>query len=119
MIRVRSTYALLGLILGLAATGCAKGLDDLPREPVAGTVNLDGQPMPEGVIQFYPEGEATATSAGANGEIKEGKFSIPREAGPVPGNYRVSISHAEMLAVDAKAKKKEHRRRGARNWGRS
>jgi hypothetical protein len=67
---------------------------------------MDGQPLPKAVIQFYPEGEASANSAGANGEIKDGKFSIPREAGPVPGSYRVSISHAELLTADPTGKSK-------------
>jgi hypothetical protein len=100
----RPPLSLLALSLTLAMTGCSRKLDDLPREPVAGTVTMDNQPLPEAVIQFYPQGESSATSTGANAEIKDGRFSIPRESGLVPGTYKVSISHAELTDIDAKGK---------------
>ncbi len=85
----------LVLALGLAA-GCSGGGDDLPREAVAGTVTLDGQPLANGVIQFNPAGKDAAGSAAvsAGGQIAGGKFSIPREGGPVPGKYSVAIYSA-------------------------
>jgi hypothetical protein len=103
--RRRSPY-LLGLILALAPFGCSTRLDDLPREPVAGVVLIDGQPLPEAVIQFAPMGEASATSTAEHAEVKDGSFSIPREHGLVPGKYKVAISHAELKAPDTKAKRK-------------
>ena len=78
----------------LAAIGCSPSKDDLPREPVAGTVTIDGQPLPEAAIQFTPTGETKAT--GVVAKVEDGKFSIPREEGLVPGAYMVSISHAEQ-----------------------
>ena len=64
---------------------------------------MDGQPLPEAVIQFYPAGDAaTADAVGGNAEIKDGQFSIPREDGLVPGRYRVSISRAEMKEAQAR-----------------
>jgi hypothetical protein len=99
----RLVPALLALVPTVGLIGCSKTLDDLPRQPVAGTVTMDGQALPEGVIQFYPV-EASATSTGANAEIKAGAFSIPQETGLVPGNYKVSISHAPVEQVKTKAK---------------
>jgi hypothetical protein len=106
MIPPRSTYhLLLGLSLGIATTGCTGSGDDLPREPITGTVTMDGQPLPEGAIQFSPTGDTTkGTAVGANAEIKDGQFSIAREDGLVPGTYKVSISHAELKEATAKGK---------------
>jgi hypothetical protein len=105
MIQGRSTHLVLVAVLGLAAAGCSRSRDDLPREPVAGSVTMDGQPLPEAVIQFSPVGDpAKGPTVGANAEIKDGRFSIPREDGLVPGPYKVSISHAELKDVQAKGK---------------
>ena len=42
-------------ILALGSSGCGGGRsDDLPREAVSGSVNLEGQPLPKGTIQFAP-----------------------------------------------------------------
>jgi hypothetical protein len=101
MIAPRPARASLALILTMI--GCSRSKDDLPRQPVAGTVTMNGQPLPEGVIQFYPTGNAKTT--GANATIKDGQFSIPREDGLVPGSYKVSISHAELQAALFKGKK--------------
>jgi hypothetical protein len=103
MIARRPASSALALILALTTIGCSGGRDNLPREPVAGTVTMDGQPLPEAVIQFYPTGDAKST--GANAQVKAGQFSIPREDGLVPGSYKVSISHAELEAALYKGKK--------------
>jgi hypothetical protein len=76
--------------------GCAGGGgDDKPREPVSGTVSMDGQPLPAGVILFAPAGGAGESLASATGKIENGQFSIPRDQGPVPGKYKVTISHTD------------------------
>jgi hypothetical protein len=102
----RSTDRLvLSLALGIAMTGCAGSGDNLPREPITGNVTMDGQPLPEGVIQFSPTGDATKGAAvGANADIKDGQFSIPREQGLIPGNYKIAISHAALTEEKAKGK---------------
>jgi hypothetical protein len=102
MIARRATRSVLAPILILATFGCLKRYDDLPREPVAGTVTMDGQTLPEASIQFSPTGDTKAT--GANTQVKDGQFSIPREDGLVPGTYKVSISHAELVEVADKGK---------------
>jgi hypothetical protein len=76
-------------VIGLSCAGC----DDTsgpPRGSVSGQVQLDGQPLAEGVISFLPADGVQGPSAGA--AIKDGKYSIPRETGPVAGNYRIEIS---------------------------
>jgi hypothetical protein len=93
---VRLRYTLV-LAVGLVLTGCSGGGDDLPREPVSGTVTLGGQPLADGVIQFNPVGGATSVGNPVSGgaQIKGGQFSIPRDTGLVPGNYNVAIYSAE------------------------
>jgi hypothetical protein len=100
----RLARILLALVPSMFMIGCSKAIDDLPRQPVAGTVTMDGQPLPDGVILFSPDGKASENSTGETATIKDGAFSLPRENGLVPGSYRVSISHAPMETVKTKAK---------------
>jgi len=77
-------------LLSLVAVGCNNGgADDLPREPISGTVSYDGKPLANGTIQFQPASQAEGMAAG--GMVVEGRFDVPREEGPVPGNYKVQI----------------------------
>ena len=73
--------------LAAFAAGCGGG-DGYPRVPVSGTVTLDGQPLATGTITFEPK-QPLPTQAG--GKVVAGKFEIPKEAGPVPGEYAVAI----------------------------
>ncbi|QDU05502.1 hypothetical protein V6x_52390 [Gimesia chilikensis] len=57
------------------------------RTQVQGMVTFNGTPVDHGVITFIPAGKGA--SAGA--KIESGKFSIPQESGPSPGEYRVEI----------------------------
>jgi len=81
----------------LAAPGCSGSHDELPRQPVAGTVLLDGHRLANGTIMFYPEQlhHRNAASTSAGDVIVDGRFSIPREKGPAPGAYKISISGAK------------------------
>ena len=74
--------------LAVAMVGCEGG-DGLPRQPVSGTVTLDGQPLDYGSIQFVNAGAELTMSCG--GLITDGRFAIPRDQGPIPGPYRVAI----------------------------
>ena len=76
--------------------GCAGG-DGLPREPISGVVTLGGEPLAAGSIQFIPADLTKGTPA--SGEIQGGKFVIPPERGPVPGEYRVVISGGASAPV--------------------
>lgn len=96
-LRVKGFGFLAGLVL-LGLVGCGgRGGDSLPRQPVEGVVTLDGAPVEKGTIQFMPTpGTAHATLASAM--IKDGKYSIPKDRGPVPGGYRVIISAPDPKA---------------------
>src|SRR5262249_19581338 len=78
--------------LGILTLGGCGDSDELPREPVSGTVTLDGKPLASGLITFQPGGGDVATQGG--GAIESGKYAIPRDQGLVPGNYRVSVTNA-------------------------
>ncbi|MDR3635646.1 MAG: carboxypeptidase-like regulatory domain-containing protein [Isosphaeraceae bacterium] len=74
----------------LSLAGCSGESDGLPREPISGTVSLDGQPLADGIIQLIPASRQEGTAGGA--VVKDGKFSIERRKGLAPGAYRVVIS---------------------------
>jgi len=82
------------------AVGCSGSGDDLPREPVSGTVTLDNAPLPNGTISFVP----AAGQGGGGGTITNGKFSIAREGGLVPGSYSVAIYASAKEEGQAKPK---------------
>jgi hypothetical protein len=85
----RSFSPLLFVAIGLTASGCSGSGDDLPREAVSGTVTLDDQPLAAGTISFTPSDKSGGNSG--SGAIKDGKFSIARAEGLVPGSYVVAI----------------------------
>ena len=70
----------------LLCSGC--GRND-GRVAVAGKTALDGTPIAEGMINFFPTGETKGPTAGAS--IKDGFYSIPAATGPCVGLYRVEI----------------------------
>ena len=69
--------------------GCGPGD---PRLPVSGIVQLDGQPLAAGTIEFAPVG--SGGQAGAS--ISEGRFDIPASRGLPPGDYLVRITAAAV-----------------------
>ena len=89
--------ALICLVTG----GCRnEGGDDLPREPISGTVTFEGKPLANGTIQFQPASQAEGMAAG--GMVADGRFEVPRNEGPVPGKYKVQIdSIDETVTVPA------------------
>jgi hypothetical protein len=86
----------IGGILGcvLVVSGCDASSDNLPREAVSGSVTLECQPLAKGTIQFAPISDKLTTTA--TGGINDGKYSIPRGEGLVPGTYKVAISSLEV-----------------------
>lgn len=79
-----SLWACLVMVPLGCMLGCGSGEN---YQPISGSVTVDGQPLDSGVITLYPEGEGTTVG----GEITDGKFSLPQEGGPIPGEYRVEI----------------------------
>jgi hypothetical protein len=88
--------SILGWVLALGLSGCGGGSDNLPREAVSGSVTLGGEPLAKGTIVFAPTSEKLPTNATAG--IVDGKYSIPRYEGLVPGTYKVAISSINEMA---------------------
>jgi hypothetical protein len=81
----------LAAFLAAAIGGCGGApTDDRPLQSVTGLVTLDGQPLARGLIRFEPSSPEATTAGGAM--IERGEFALDRDAGLVPGNYRVSIT---------------------------
>ncbi len=78
-------------LLLLAAVACAEGCaKQANKGTVSGSVTLDGQPLPTGIIRFVPSDGGTST---ADGQIKDGRFSV----NVPPGDKRVSISAQKVV----------------------
>ena len=92
-------FRLAAAILGLGTVGCTDSSDveTLPRVAVQGVITLDGKPLPEGKLQFMPDSSNPGVIT--VGEITDGKFSIDRANGPVPGKYRVMVSSVPVFKV--------------------
>ncbi len=100
---VRDMARPLRALIFLVHFGCGGSDDGLPREAISGNVTLDGEPLAIGYVTFDPaEGQATQSG----GLITVGKFSVPREQGPVPGKYSVSISSGSAEAKLSPAEEK-------------
>lgn len=69
----------------LTISGCAE--DDSPRFAIEGVVTLDGAALPSGEVRLRPLQSGPSTA----GNITNGKFRIPRNQGPMAGEYRVEI----------------------------
>jgi len=92
---LRLAACLCLVLIGLGAAGClgTSAGDNLPRQPVAGIVLVDGRPLSRGSILFFPAHHPILGTAVSGGDaIHNGRFSIPREKGLVPGRYRIAIS---------------------------
>jgi hypothetical protein len=75
------------LFATLTCGGCSRS--GPPRAAVAGKVLVDGQPLVEGSISFFPTEGTAGPSAG--GVIHDGQYQIPRAQGVVVGRNRVEI----------------------------
>src|SRR5262249_36161251 len=70
-----------------------RSADNVPREAVSGSVSIDGNPLKSGAITFVPNGPDIPSQGGT--PVVDGKYSIPRAQGLVPGKYKVVISSGE------------------------
>lgn len=80
----RGVSCSFALCLVVAVAGCGPGDN---RQPLAGSVTLDGKPLEKGVITLFPQG--AGSTAGC--EILAGKYSLDTQTGATPGKYRVEI----------------------------
>ncbi|MEQ1828342.1 MAG: hypothetical protein ABL921_20445 [Pirellula sp.] len=86
------------LTLGCACLfGC--GQDGPVRYSLSGTVSMpDGKPVPAGDVSLEPDGSAGNKGPATMVQIKDGKFSAPRDQGIVGGKYVVTISPFDGIA---------------------
>lgn len=89
---------LAGLVAAMLVSGCGRRTEGPPRVAASGTVTLDGEPLPEGVIRFVPIGETKGPKASTT--IEEGTFAFPKNYGPVPGTHRIEIEATEADLPD-------------------
>jgi len=88
--RLRAAALTSGVLL--AAAGC--GGSGLPLASVSGRVTLDGQPLPDAVIEFQPAGGG-APSYGLTDS--EGRYDLQfsrHQPGALPGEHKVRIRTA-------------------------
>ncbi len=98
-------WAIVPLVAaGTLLPGCSMAIDELPRQPISGRVLFDGKPLPHGMIMFYPEEMSTRAHerVEAGSAITRGWFSVPREKGPVPGKYKISVTSEKELKRQAR-----------------
>ena len=69
--------------------GCGPGQSGPPRAPVQGIVNLDGETVANGTINFLPIRGSKGPVVGAS--IEEGEYQLSKSEGPVVGWNRVEI----------------------------
>ncbi len=110
-----------GLSLGLIAlmivsnSGCSQSASDAPKlAPISGVVKVDGQPLENPIVTFYPEkgpsgiglgnerGEFTVKTNGANGApIGKCKVTVTNKSGtaevpPADGNEMELLKKATL-----------------------
>lgn len=89
-------------LFALVVIGCG-GEKNVGRQPVTGTVLMDGKPLDKGAINFHPH-EGGKHLLGAGAVIENGKYSIPADQGLVAGKYTVAISAPEPSKQSGPAK---------------
>jgi hypothetical protein len=86
MPRLRDLFG--GVLVAVFLLGCSDQYEG--RMAITGTVTLEGQPLDDGQVIFEPFDKSVGTRA--QGEIKHGQFSIPRQSGLKPGKYLVRLT---------------------------
>jgi hypothetical protein len=103
------------LILAVLWTGCSDPYAG--RMEVSGSVTLEGKPLPDGSILFFPL-DQQETPGGA--PIVNGEYDIPRQNGLKPGKYLVRITSGDgktMARVGARRDKNPPKEQAAAPGG--
>lgn len=83
------------LCVALATAGCSSKSSKPELTPVAGTVTLDGKPLPDADITFFLQGQTVPGYTASMGKTDaDGKYQLKfgGDAGAVPGNFKVTVS---------------------------
>lgn len=83
-------YAAGLVVCGSLVLGCAKS-DGLERFKLSGTVTYDGQPVPQGEIQFTPNSREGNPGPGTFLKIENGYYETDLGKGVLGGPYGVRI----------------------------
>jgi len=81
--------ACVAALLACLVAGC--GGDSFDRVAISGTVTCEGMESPSGGIIATPAQPGTE-APNVSAPLSNGKFSVPRDQGPVPGSYIFEIS---------------------------
>lgn len=77
----------------LPMVGCGDGAAGVPRYDVAGTVTFNGQPVPQGTIQFRPDASQGNSGPAGDAEIVDGRYDTASVGnGTVGGPHEVIIT---------------------------
>ena len=87
------TAATALLVLSFSLIGCGPS-NELNRQEIEGSVQLDGKALDHGNIRFLPQADTKGVSSGAI--IRDGRYSIEQLKGLPPGTYLVRIYSAEV-----------------------
>jgi predicted small lipoprotein YifL len=92
MMSSRDWSVLVFLFVSLISlAGC--GQDGPVRYSLSGTVTMpDGKPVPAGEVSLEPDGAAGNQGPATMVQIRDGKYSAPRDQGIVGGAYIITIS---------------------------
>ncbi len=88
---------LLALAFALAATSLAGGCGGPPRAKLQGTVTMDGVPLPDGSIEFFPS-QGVGQTAGTS--IKDGKYAVEASVGPMKVAINAMVVTGRQKAYD-------------------
>jgi hypothetical protein len=82
--------SVVAVVLACLLPGCGGPAEpEFQRAAVRGTVTLDGEPVENGTVTFYPiEGTVGPSAAQA---IQQGKYELAEEDGAVVGTNRVEV----------------------------
>jgi hypothetical protein len=85
------------LIISVACfAGCSQDANS-----VAGRVTLDGNPLPDAIVQFIPQGTGGRIALGRTDENGEYRLKSSRTITDVsPGNYSVQITTSDFVESD-------------------
>lgn len=88
-----AVWTILAAILGAQFSGCS-GSGDLERTDVTGSVTLDGQPIPFGLLFLKGQPNAQQQVTQVYLAVRDGKFSSREQkvAGPSPGENTITIT---------------------------
>jgi len=94
--------AFVGVVVGITVLiGCGPSRPE--TVPVTGSVTLDGKPVDNAAVAFFPEGGGLPARGMTDGSGKFTLMTFVAGDGALPGNHRVSVTKSETLAAPAVA----------------